>query len=163
MSRYPADATEEPPALAGEPLRGNRVIPVVGRLVPDPRGHRVPARRHGCRACQAGHPASLGEQVRCADHHLGWNAAEIRTLAAYQPGLDAGDPEARLSELVSDVLATWAHPDDDHVELMLAHGYLQDCQTPLLWIGRAHQGITTPDRQLPDSVAWSCRDSPRRW
>src|SRR6266487_1733718 len=54
----------------------------------------------------------------------------------------------RLREPAGDVFAAGAHSDDDHIELVLAHAVLRDCQTGLLWIGQAHQGITLPGRQF---------------
>jgi len=54
---------EQPAALAGEPVSRHRVIPVVGRLRPDPVRHRCPVRGHRGAAGHAGDTAAFGKQV----------------------------------------------------------------------------------------------------
>ncbi len=53
-----AGAADEAAALAGEPVDRDLVVPVVGGLVPDPRGDRRPVRRRRSRARPARRPGA---------------------------------------------------------------------------------------------------------
>jgi hypothetical protein len=102
-------AADEGSALADEAIDRHGVVPVVGGLGADPGGDRSPVGRYGRRAGEAGDPASLGERVRSADHHLRRDAAPVRALTADQAGLDADDGQSCLDKVPGDVLATRAH------------------------------------------------------
>ena len=90
-SRLGAPRTSRPP-LPLEPVGGDLVVPVVGRLVAD-------ALRDGPEVglCTVAVPETLvdaprlGQQVRAADHHLAGHAAPVGALPTDQLPLDADD------------------------------------------------------------------------
>ena len=109
-------AAEEQAALAGEPVDGDRVVPVVGGLVPDPAGHRRPVGMHHATA-----PAMPGIRRPSASR----SAARIIILDGTQPQYGHSPPTSRAStpatarpasaSALGGVLAAWAHADDDDV------------------------------------------------
>ena len=114
--------TDEPAALAGEPLNGDRVIPVVGGLLPDPPGHDRPVRLNGGVSGQLADPSRLGEGVRRPDDHLARHASPVRAFPADQGRLDAHHIQARVGEASGDELPTHTEPDHDHVGINSHYG-----------------------------------------
>ena len=108
-------ATDEPAALAGEPFNGDRVVPVVGGLLPDPPGHDRPVRLNGGVPGQLAGPSRLGEGVRRPDDHLARHASPVRAFPADQGRLDAHHIQARFGEAPGDELPAHTEPDHDHV------------------------------------------------
>jgi hypothetical protein len=108
---------DEPAALAGEPLNGDRVVPVIGGLLPDPPGHDRPVRLNRGISCQLADPSRLGEGVRRPDDHLARHASPVRAFPADQGRLDAHHPQARFGEASGDELPAHTKPDHDHVRL----------------------------------------------
>ncbi len=95
-SGEPAGAARERRAGALEPLDGDAVVPVVGRLVADA---RVDGREVRLQLGVAGHALDaprLGEQLGAAQHHLRRDAAVVRALAADQALVDAEHGPAGL-------------------------------------------------------------------
>ncbi len=123
----PAVPAEQGAALAGEPVHRDLVVPVVGGFLPDPPGDRGPVRVDLRAPGQAGDPASLGQQVRRADHHLGRDAAPVGALPADQPGLHARDRQAGHGEPFRGVLTARAHAQDDDIHLVHGHSRLHGC------------------------------------
>ena len=117
----PAVTAQQGAALAGEPVDRDLVVPVIGGFFPDPLGHRGPVRMYLGVPGQARDPASLGEQVRGADHHLGRDTAPVRALAADQPGLHGGHRQAGRGEPFRGVLAPRAHAQDHDIHLVHGH------------------------------------------
>ncbi len=94
-------APEQVPAVPDEPLRRDGVVPVVGRLVPDPGRDGRPVWFRRGPPGQRRHSSCLGQHVTGAYHHLRRHASEVRAFPTDQPGLDASDVEAGLGEFAS--------------------------------------------------------------
>ena len=111
-----AHAPNERPAESLEPLDGDPVVPVVGRLVADSLADR-PVVRRGLRG-PAGRTltrAGLGQHRGTADDHLGRDAAVVRALAADQMAVDAEHRPAGLGHPLGQLFAAGAEAEHDQV------------------------------------------------
>jgi hypothetical protein len=125
----PSLAPHEPAPLALEALHRHPVVPVVGRLVTDPLGHRAPPGSDRGVAGHAGDAAGLGQQVGRPDHHLRRHAAPIRTLATQQLALDPYHLQARLGQAPRNILAARAHPDHHHIRAQHVSHWRPSCSS----------------------------------
>ena len=110
-------APNEGPSEPLEPLDGHPVVPVVRGLVADsaclPAGSPERPLR-GCRG-QNVHPRRLTQHSGTADDHLGWDASEVRALAADQTAVDAQYRPAGLGHPLGQLFAAGAEAQDDQV------------------------------------------------
>jgi hypothetical protein len=110
-----APAADEPAALAHQPLHRDLVVPVVGGLVPDPRRHRRPARRHPDLARHPRDPARLGEQVRRPDNRASGAAEHHRVRGAAVRGRRRRRRRVRTDRpagIRPEAIAGWAPPTE---------------------------------------------------
>ena len=109
-------APNESPSEPLEPLDGHPVVPVVRGLVADSLAHRPVVRSslRGSRG-QNVHPRRLTQHRGTANDHLGWDASEVRALAADQTAVDAQYRPAGLGHPLGQFFAAGAEAHDDQV------------------------------------------------
>ena len=115
-ARHPGLAADEATPLVTQAIDGDCVVPEVGGLLPDARGHGRPVRRHHRGARQTRDAPPLGEEVGSPDHHFGGDTTPVGALAADQLGLNADDVESGFRQLLRHLFAAGAQPDDDGID-----------------------------------------------
>jgi hypothetical protein len=163
-------ASDEQTSFALEPLDGRPVVPVVGGLLADTAGDRLPGRRHRRAPCHPGHPAGLGQQVGRPDHHLGRHAPPVGAFPADQLPVDADHFQARLGQLAGHFLTARSHADHHHVD-PIAHrlssgpvrpGHLMPARSTgrLGCVGSIRFTATEPvDGEIPSCGSRACNQS----
>lgn len=105
-------------ALAGEPVHGHLVVPVVRRLIADPGRNWAEVRDDLGLPGHARDAPGLGEQVSGADHHLAWDTGPVRALPADQFRLHPDHVQTGLGQPLGDVLTPHAHPDHHDIGVL---------------------------------------------